>query len=249
YTQTSQGCSFTPHDHYTHAPFYEVSSQVYPSHPYLSQFIHISTSPDSAPLTTTHLPPFTRCDLDSTLTIPIRPSSSILPTSPDSALVATIHHMASFLPHCVTPTTQSGVDVFYMQTVGFGYITTHVELDSSACVFILTPPLHTSCWEAPRRNPGEKGDAVVGDWLCFLSWNKPIWFAVRESGIRERETRVLESENGLIEILGSGVEFDGVDVDVLDIDPIKDLFQSTCERLVKLKLSSFWVDLDKVVFL
>uniref|UniRef100_A0A2N9GWK3 Uncharacterized protein n=1 Tax=Fagus sylvatica TaxID=28930 RepID=A0A2N9GWK3_FAGSY len=44
---------------------------------------------------------------------------------------------------------------------------------------------------------GEKGDVVAGDWLCFLSWNKPVWFAVRESGIRERETRVLESENGL----------------------------------------------------
>ena len=62
---------------------------------------------------------------------------------------------------------------------------------------------------------------MAGDWLCFLSWNKPIWFAVRESGIRERETRVLESENDLVEILGSGVEFDGVDVDVLDIDPVK----------------------------
>ena len=68
---------------------------------------------------------------------------------------------------------------------------------------------------------GEKGDVVASDWLCFLSWNKPIWFAVRESGIGEREKRVMESENGLVKILGSGVEFDGVDVDVLDIDPVK----------------------------
>ena len=44
---------------------------------------------------------------------------------------------------------------------------------------------------------------------------------MRESGIGEREKRVMESENGLVKILGSGVEFDGVDVDVLDIDPVK----------------------------
>ncbi|GMY18648.1 mitotic apparatus protein p62-like [Fagus crenata] len=55
---------------------------------------------------------------------------------------------------------------------------------------------------------------VIGS--AFLSWNKPVWFAVRESGIGE-------SENGLVKILGSGVEFDGVDVDVLDIDIVKEL--------------------------
>ncbi|GMY20291.1 mitotic apparatus protein p62-like, partial [Fagus crenata] len=68
---------------------------------------------------------------------------------------------------------------------------------------------------------GEKGDVVAGDWLYFLSWNKPVWFAVRENGITKREKRVMESENGLVKILGSGVEFDGADVDVLDIDPVK----------------------------
>ena len=31
----------------------------------------------------------------------------------------------------------------------------------------------------------------------------------------------MESESGLVKILGSGVEFDGVDVDVLDIDLVK----------------------------
>jgi hypothetical protein len=55
----------------------------------------------------------------------------------------------------------------------------------------------------------------------FMTYHKPIWFAVRESGIAKRETRVLESENGLVKILGSGVEFDGADVDVLDIDLVK----------------------------
>ena len=40
---------------------------------------------------------------------------------------------------------------------------------------------------------GEKGDVVEGDWLCFLSGNRPIWFAVRASEFGERaEKRVLE---------------------------------------------------------
>ena len=61
-----------------------------------------------------------------------------------------------------------------------------------------------------------------GDWLCFLSSKRPVWFAVRESGSGEREKRVLESEIGLGESLGSGFKFDnGVDAEALDIDPIK----------------------------
>ena len=69
---------------------------------------------------------------------------------------------------------------------------------------------------------GEKGDVAEGDWLCFLSGKRPVWFAVRESGSGEREKRVLESEIGLCEILGGGFEFDdGVDVEALDIDPVK----------------------------
>jgi hypothetical protein len=103
----------------------------------------LPTSPDSTFLTTTHLPPSPRCHLESTPATPIRPSSSTLPTSPDSAPAAPIHHMASFLPHSVTPTTQSGVDMFYMQAVGLDHSTTHVESDSSACIFISTPSLHT----------------------------------------------------------------------------------------------------------
>ena len=70
---------------------------------------------------------------------------------------------------------------------------------------------------------GEKGDVTEGDWLCFLSGNRPVWFTVRESEFGERaEKRVLESEIGLGESLGSGFEFDdGVDVEALDIDPVK----------------------------
>ena len=61
-----------------------------------------------------------------------------------------------------------------------------------------------------------------GDWLCLLSAKRPVWFAVRESGSGEREKRVLESEIGLCESLGGGFEFDnGVDVEALDIDPVK----------------------------
>ena len=70
------------------------------------------TSPDSAPLTTTHLPPSLRCHLESTPATPIRPNSSILPISLDSTPAAPIHHMASFLPHSVSPTIQSNVDMF-----------------------------------------------------------------------------------------------------------------------------------------
>ena len=45
---------------------------------------------------------------------------------------------------------------------------------------------------------------------------------MRESGSGEREKRVLESEIGLCESLGGGFEFDnGVDVEALDIDPVK----------------------------
>ncbi|KAL0010068.1 hypothetical protein SO802_005176 [Lithocarpus litseifolius] len=70
---------------------------------------------------------------------------------------------------------------------------------------------------------GEKGDMVEGDWLCFLSGKRPVWFAVRESGSGERDKRVLESEIGLGESLGCGFEFDnGVDVEALDIDPVKE---------------------------
>ena len=36
-----------------------------------------------------------------------------------------------------------------------------------------------------------------------------------------RERRGLWRENDMVKILESGVEFDGVDVDVLDIDPVK----------------------------
>ena len=69
---------------------------------------------------------------------------------------------------------------------------------------------------------GEKGDVAEGDWLCLLSAKRPVWFAVRESGSGEREKRVLESEIGLCESLGGGFEFDnGVDVEALDIDPVK----------------------------
>ena len=69
---------------------------------------------------------------------------------------------------------------------------------------------------------GEKGDVAEGDWLCFLSGKRLVWFALRESGSEEREKRVLESEIGLGESLGSGFEFDnGVDVEALDIDPVK----------------------------
>ncbi|KAF3961864.1 hypothetical protein CMV_013563 [Castanea mollissima] len=71
---------------------------------------------------------------------------------------------------------------------------------------------------------GEKGDVAEGDWLCFLSGKRPVWFAVRESefGVRA-EKRVLESEIGLGESLGGGFEFDdGVDVEALDIDPVKE---------------------------
>ncbi|XP_023882784.2 uncharacterized protein LOC111995112 [Quercus suber] len=70
---------------------------------------------------------------------------------------------------------------------------------------------------------GEKGDVAEGDWLCFLSGKRPVWFAVRESGSGEREKRVLESEIGLCESLGGGFEFDnGVHVEALDIDPVKE---------------------------
>ena len=51
--------------------------------------------------------------------------------------------MASFLPHSVTLTTHSSIDMFYMQAVGLGHITTHVKSDSSTCIFIPTPSLHT----------------------------------------------------------------------------------------------------------
>ena len=70
---------------------------------------------------------------------------------------------------------------------------------------------------------GEKGDVAEGDWLCLLSAKRPVWFAVRESEFGERaEKRVLESEIGLGESLGSGFKFDnGVDAEALDIDPIK----------------------------
>jgi hypothetical protein len=33
--------------------------------------------------------------------------------------------------------------MFYMQVVGLGHSTIHVESDSSACIFIPTPSLHT----------------------------------------------------------------------------------------------------------
>ncbi|XP_030969663.1 uncharacterized protein LOC115989934 [Quercus lobata] len=70
---------------------------------------------------------------------------------------------------------------------------------------------------------GEKGDVAEGDWLCLLSGKRPVWFAVRESGSGEKEKRVLESEIGLGESLGGGFEFDdGVDVEALDIDPVKE---------------------------
>ncbi|GMY18650.1 mitotic apparatus protein p62-like [Fagus crenata] len=68
---------------------------------------------------------------------------------------------------------------------------------------------------------------VIGS--AFLSWNKPVWFAVRESGIGE-------SENGLVKILGSGVEFDGVDVDVLDIDIVKEFY----EKLMQNSMSNWF---------
>jgi hypothetical protein len=103
----------------------------------------LPTSPDSAPLTTTHLPPSLRCHLESTPATPIHPSSSTLPTSLDSALAAPIYYMASFLPHSVIPIIQSSVDMFDMQAVVLGHITTHVESNSSACIFIPTPSLHT----------------------------------------------------------------------------------------------------------
>ena len=62
---------------------------------------------------------------------------------------------------------------------------------------------------------GEKGDVAEGDWLCFLSRKRPVWFAMRESGSGE-------SEIGLGESLGSRFKFDnGVDVEALDIDPVK----------------------------
>ncbi|XP_030969670.1 uncharacterized protein LOC115989945 [Quercus lobata] len=81
---------------------------------------------------------------------------------------------------------------------------------------------------------GEKGDVAEGDWLCLLSGKRPVWFAVRESGSGEREKRVLESEIGLGESLGGGFEFDdGVDVEALDIDPVKGVIdQSEIVRMV-----------------
>ncbi|GMY20290.1 hypothetical protein FCV25MIE_15529, partial [Fagus crenata] len=85
----------------------------------------LPTSPDSAPLTITHLPPSLRCHLKSTPATLIHPSSSTLPTSLDSTLAAPIYYMASFLPHSVTPIIQSGVDMFDMQAVVLGHITTH----------------------------------------------------------------------------------------------------------------------------
>ncbi|GMY23724.1 hypothetical protein FCV25MIE_18965, partial [Fagus crenata] len=123
-------------------PSDDVSSSIRKRHK-VAPSSSLPTSPDSALLTTTHLSPSPRCHLEFTPATPICPSSSTLPTSPDSAPAAPIHHMASFLPHSVTPTTQSGVDMFYMQAVGLGHSTTHIESDSLACIFIPTPSLHT----------------------------------------------------------------------------------------------------------
>ena len=73
-----------------------------------------------------------------------------------------------------------------------------------------------------------------------MSGNRPVWFAVRESGSGEREKRVLESEIGLGESLGGGFEFDdGVDVEALDIDTVKGMCFFLCFLLALLYFSMF----------
>ena len=82
---------------------------------------------------------------------------------------------------------------------------------------------------------GEKGDMAEGDWLCLLTGKRPVWFALRESGSGERKKRVLESEIDLGESLGGGFEFDdGVDVEALDIDPVKGMCFFLCFLLALL---------------